>query len=83
MRPEFPLPFADDTQRTPDVVVYRWPLQHPRDDRRNLVGPADVGLLVEVVKPLIDTTYRTKSQAEFTGEPLTLAWLLIVPMQIV
>lgn len=50
-RLEFPIPFDEDTQRTPDVVVHRWPLQRPRDDQRNPVGPADVGLIVEVVSP--------------------------------
>ncbi len=32
VRVEYPLPFAEDTQRVPDVVVFRWPLQAPRDD---------------------------------------------------
>ncbi len=33
-----PLPFAEDTQRRPDVVAHRWPLQHPRADERNPLG---------------------------------------------
>ncbi len=76
VRPEFPLPFAEDTQRTPDVVVHRWPLQHPRDDARNPVGPADVGLLVEVVSPSTRRTDRFAKPGEYAEAGIRLFWRL-------
>jgi Uma2 family endonuclease len=76
VRPEFPLPFAEDTQRTPDVVVHRWPLQHPRDDERNRVGPADVALIVEVVSPRTRRTDRFAKPGEYAEAGIGLFWRL-------
>lgn len=75
-RVEFPLPFADDTQRIPDVVVYRWPLQHPRPDSRNPVGPADVGMLVEVVSQRTRRTDRFAKSGEYAEAGIGLYWRL-------
>ncbi len=73
---EFPVPFDEDTQRIPDVVVHRWPLQHPRDDRRNPVGPADVGLVVEVVSPSTRRTDRFAKPGEYAEAGIALFWRL-------
>jgi Uma2 family endonuclease len=75
-RLEFPLPFAQDTQRIPDVVVHRWPLQQPRDDERNPVGPADVGLIVEVVSPSTRRTDRFAKPGEYAEAGIGLFWRL-------
>ena len=75
-RPEFPLPFAQDTQRIPDVVVHRWPLQHPRDDERNPVGPADVGLIVEVVSASTRRTNRFAKPGEYAEAGIAMFWRL-------
>ncbi len=75
-RVEYPLPFADDTQRIPDVVVYRWPLRRPRPDARNPLGPADVGLLVEVVSPRTRRTDRFAKPGEYAEAGIGLFWRL-------
>jgi Uma2 family endonuclease len=75
-RVEFPLPFAEDTQRIPDVVVHRWPLQHPRGDERNPVGPADVGLIVEVVSRSTRRTDRFAKPGEYAEAGIALFWRL-------
>jgi Uma2 family endonuclease len=75
-RLEFPLPFAEDTQRTPDVVVHRWPLRHPRDDERNPVGPADVGLIVEVVSASTRRTDRFAKPGEYAEAGIGRFWRL-------
>ncbi len=76
VRHEYPLPFADDTQRVPDVLVHRWPLQHPRADPRNPLGPADVGLVVEVVSPRTRRTDRFAKPGEYADAGLPLFWRL-------
>jgi Uma2 family endonuclease len=76
VRQEFPLPFAQDTQRIPDVVVHRWPLQHPRDDDRNPVGPADVELILEVVSPTTWRTDRFAKPGEYAEAGIGLFWRL-------
>ena len=73
---EFPIPFAADTQRIPDVVVHRWPVQQPRADRRNPVGPADVGLIVEVVSPTSKRTDRFAKPGEYAEAGIALFWRL-------
>ena len=75
-RTEFPLPFDVDTQRTPDVVVHRWPLLHPRDDAGNPVGPADVGLIVEVVSPSTRRTDRFAKPGEYAEAGIPVFWRL-------
>ncbi len=75
-RLEFPLPFAADTQRIPDVVVHRWPLQHRRDDERNPVGPADVGLIVEVGSASTRRTDRFAKPGECAEAGIGLFWRL-------
>ena len=75
-RHEFPLPFAQDTQRVPDVVVHRWPPQHPRSDERNPVGPSDVGLVVEVVSPSTRRTDRFAKPGEYAEAGIALFWRL-------
>ncbi|MBK5306864.1 MAG: Uma2 family endonuclease [Frankiaceae bacterium] len=76
VRYEYALPFADDTQRVPDVVVYRWPLQHPRPDERNPLGPPDVGLIVEVVSPRTRRTDRFAKPGEYAEAGIPLFWRL-------
>ena len=76
VRTEFPLPFAEDTQRVPDVVVHRWPLQHPRSDGHNPVGPADVGLIAEVVSPRTRRTDRFAKPGEYAEAGIALFWRL-------
>lgn len=73
-RVEYPLPFTADTQRVPDVVVFRWPLPHPRDDPRNPLGPADVGLVVEVVSPSSRRTDRFAKPGEYAEAGIGLFW---------
>ena len=74
VRLEYPLPFADDRQRQPDVVVYRWPLTHPRADAANPVGPSDVGLLVEVVSRHTRRTDRFAKPGEYAEAGIALYW---------
>lgn len=76
VRYEYALPFADDTQRVPDVVVFRWPLEHPRVDARNPLGPADVGLIVEVVSPRTLRTDRFAKPGEYAEAGIPLFWRL-------
>lgn len=76
VRYEYSLPFAEDTQRVPDVVVFRWPLQHPRPDARNPLGPADVGLIVEVVSPSTRRTDRFAKPGEYAEAGIPLFWRL-------
>ena len=76
VRMGFPIPFDEDTQRIPDVVVYRWPLRHPRSDERNSVGPADVGLVVEVVSPSTRRTDRFAKPGEYAEAGIALFWRL-------
>jgi Uma2 family endonuclease len=76
VRMEFPLPFAEDTQRIPDVVVHRWPLRHPRSDARNPVGPVDVGLVVEVVSPSTRRTDRFAKPGEYAEAGIGMFWRL-------
>ena len=83
VRQEFPLPFAQDTQRIPDVVVHRWPLRHPRDDARNPVGPADVGLVVEVVSPTTRRTDRFAKPGEYAEAGIGLFWRLETEQELV
>jgi Uma2 family endonuclease len=73
---EFPLPFAEDTQRTPDVVVHRWPPRQPRDDPRNPVGPSDVALVVEVVSPRTRRTDRFAKPGEYAEAGIAMFWRL-------
>lgn len=76
VRVEYPLPFADDTQRVPDVVVFRWPLEHPRSDDQNRLGPADVALIVEVVSPRTRRTDRFAKPGEYAEAGIALFWRL-------
>ena len=76
VRVEYPLPFADDTQRVPDIVVFRWPLQHPRQDDRSPLGPADVGLVVEVVSPHSRRTDRFAKPGEYAEAGIPIYWRL-------
>lgn len=76
VRTEYPLPLADDTQRIPDVVVYRWPLQHPRHDPNNPLGPADVGLIVEVVSRRTRRTDRFAKPGEYADAGIGMYWRL-------
>lgn len=76
VRVEYPLPFSDDTQRVPDVVLFRWPLQHPRADERNPLGPADVALIVEVVSPRTRRTDRFAKPGEYAEAGIALFWRL-------
>lgn len=76
VRAEYPLPFAEDTQRVPDVVVFRWPLQHARADDRSPLGPADVGLVVEVVSPHTRRTDRFAKPGEYAEAGIPIYWRL-------
>ena len=75
-RTEFPVIFAEDTLRQPDVVVFRWPLAHPREDARNPVGPADIGLVVEVVSPTTRRTDRFAKPGEYADAGIGIYWRL-------
>ena len=75
-RVEYSLPFSNDHQRVPDVLVYRWPLQHPRADKRSPVGPADVGLIVEVVSESSRRTDRFAKPGEYAEAGVPLYWRL-------
>lgn len=76
VRTEYLLPFAQDTQRIPDVVVFRWPLQQPRDDTHSPLGPPDVGLIVEVVSPSTRRTDRFAKPGEYADAGIGLFWRL-------
>ncbi len=76
VRVEYPLPFSQDTQRVPDVVVFRWPLQHPREDHRSPLGPADVGMVVEVVSPHSRRTDRFAKPGEYADARIPIYWRL-------
>jgi Uma2 family endonuclease len=76
VRLEFPLPFAEDTQRIPDVAVHRWPLRHARADEHNPVGPDDVGLVVEVVSASTRRTDRFAKPGEYAEAGIGLYWRL-------
>lgn len=71
---EFPLPFADDRLRVPDVVAHRWPPRHPREDPDNPVGPADVGLVVEVVSRSTRRTDRFAKPGEYAEAGIAVFW---------
>lgn len=72
---ELRLPLEDDL-RIPDVVVHRWPLQHPTRDRENPLGPRDIGLIVEVVSPRTRKTDRFTKPAEYAAAGVPLFWRL-------
>ncbi len=73
---EFTLPFAIDTQRIPDLAVYRWPPLEPRADDRSPVGPADVGLILEVVSPSTRRTDRFAKPGEYADAGIAVYWRL-------
>lgn len=75
-RIEYPVRFGDDTQRQADVLLYRWPLEGPRGDRRNPVGPADVGLIVEVVSPTSKRRDRFAKPGEYADAGIPIYWRL-------
>ena len=58
VRTEFPLLFAEDTLRVPDVMAFRHPLEHGSPNPSFVIAPADVGLVVEVVSPSSRRTDR-------------------------
>lgn len=60
--------------RVPDVMVHRWPLQHPGDDPRYPLTPADVGLLVEVVSPRTRKTDRFTKPGEYAEAGVGMYW---------
>lgn len=70
------VPLAEDQVRVPDVAVVRWPPLHPRPDRRNPIGPADVGLVVEVVSPRTRRTDRFAKPGEYAEAGVPLFWRL-------
>lgn len=72
---ELRLPLEEDL-RIPDVVVHRWPLQQPTEDRANPLGPRDIGLLVEVVSPRTRKTDRFTKPAEYAAAGVPLFWRL-------
>jgi len=73
---EFPIVFAEDTWRQPDVVVFRTPPLHPRPDERNPVGPEDIGLVAEVVSPSTRRTDRFAKPGEYADAGIGLYWRL-------
>lgn len=76
VRVEYPLPIDHDTMRVPDVVAFRWPLHHPREDVRSPLGPADVGLVVEVVSVHTCRTDRFAKPGEYAEAGVPLFWRL-------
>ena len=67
---------ADDTQRQPDVVLFRWPPREPTEDRRSPVGPADIGLLIEVVSPSSRRRDRFHKPGEYADAGIGIYWRL-------
>ncbi len=72
---ELQLPLGEDL-RIPDVVVHRWPLQHPTADADSPLGPADVGVLIEVVSPRTRKTDRYTKPGEYAAAGIGLFWRL-------
>ncbi len=75
-RVEYPLRFGADTQRQPDVVLYRWPLHEPSGDRQNPVGPRDLGLIVEIVSPSSRRRDRFAKPGEYADAGIPIYWRL-------
>lgn len=74
--PEFALRLAEDTQRQPDIAVFRWPPQAPTGHPRNPVGPADVGLILEVVSPDSKRRDRFAKPGEYADAGIGIYWRL-------
>ena len=79
---ELRLPLDDDL-RIPYVVVHRWPLRAPTDDPANPLGPADIGLLIEVVSPRTRKTDRFTKPGEYAAAGVSLFWRLETEPQLV
>lgn len=62
--------------RVPDLMVHRWPLQHPGGNRCYPLTPADVALLVEVVSPRTRKTDRFTTPGEYAEAGVPLYWRL-------
>ena len=75
-RVKYPLRFGTDTQRQPDVVLYRWPLSEPSGDHRNPVGLRDLGLLIEVVSPSSRRRDRFHKPGEYADAGIPIYWRL-------
>ncbi len=73
---EFPIAFSRDTQRQPDVAAFRWPPTVETGRRRNPIGPADVGLVVEVVSPSSRRTDRFAKPGEYADAGIAVFWRL-------
>ncbi len=73
---EFPIAFSRDTQRQPDVAAFRWPPTVETGRRRSPIGPADVGLLVEVVSPSSRRTDRFAKPGEYADAGIEVFWRL-------
>ena len=74
--PEFPLRLSEDTQRQPDIALFRSPPQAPTGDARNPVGPADIGLLLEVVSPSSRRRDRFHKPGEYADAGIPIYWRL-------
>ena len=74
--PEFPLRLSEDTQRQPDIAVFRWPPQQPTGHPDNPVGPADVGLLLEIVSPSSKRRDRFAKPGEYADVGIAIYWRL-------
>jgi Uma2 family endonuclease len=74
--PEFGVRFADDTQRQPDVAVFRMPPRFPTGDRHNPIGPADIGLLIEIVSPSSRRKDRFAKPGEYADAGIPTYWRL-------
>ena len=68
--------FSEDTRREPDVAVFRSPPRRPRPDPSNPVGPADIGLVVEVVSPGSARTDRFAKPGEYADAGIPVYWRL-------
>jgi Uma2 family endonuclease len=72
---ELSLPLGDDF-RIPDLVVHRWPITPTTGYEKYPMGPADVGLLLEVVSPRSRKTDRFLKPIQYAAADVPVYWRL-------
>lgn len=83
VRTEFPVWFAEDTLRVPDVIAFRYPLEHGSPNKNFGIAPADVGLVVEVVSPSTRRTDRFAKPGEYADAGISHFWRIEVEPAVV